>query len=153
MKALRYHARGDFRVDDVPEPEVRPGTVMVDVEWCGVCGSELHEFKEGPIQVPEHAPNAVTGESVPVILGHEFAGTVSAVGDGVTRVRVGDRIAVEPLMYCMTCDTCAVGGTVALGVHRACEIDRRGGILQIVSWSSSNAVASRNIDGASTPSS
>lgn len=123
MKALRYHARGDFRVDDVPEPEVRPGTVMVDVEWCGVCGSELHEFEEGPIQVPENAPNAVTGESVPVILGHEFAGTVSAVGDGATGVRVGERVAVEPLMYCMTCDACAAGNyhlckkLAIIGVH------------------------------------
>ena len=123
MKALRYHARGDFRIDDVPDPEVHPGTVMVDVEWCGVCGSELHEFEEGPIQVPESGPNAVTGETVPVILGHEFAGVVSAVGAGSEGVRVGDRVVVEPLMYCKTCAACRAGdyhlckSLAIIGIH------------------------------------
>lgn len=109
MKALRYHARGDFRLDDVAEPVVRDGWVIVDVEWSGVCGSDLHEFEHGPIQVPQNEPHAVTGEQVPVILGHEFAGTVSEVGSGVENLRVGDRVTVEPLTHCQECDQCWAG--------------------------------------------
>lgn len=109
MKALRYHGRRDFRIDDVPKPAIRSGTVMVDVEWSGICGSELHEYLEGPISVPAESPNPVTGERVPVILGHEFAGTVSAVADDVDDVDVGDRVAVEPLVYCRRCDACLTG--------------------------------------------
>jgi (R,R)-butanediol dehydrogenase / meso-butanediol dehydrogenase / diacetyl reductase len=52
MKAARFHARGDIRIDDVPEPAVRPGTVKVEVEWCGICGTDLHEYLEGPIFTP-----------------------------------------------------------------------------------------------------
>lgn len=123
MKALRYHARGDFRVDDVAEPIVRDGHVIVDVEWCGICGSDLHEFEDGPIQVPESGPHRVTGDQVPITLGHEFAGTVSEVGAGVTRVSVGDRVAVEPLMYCGQCAQCRLGmyhlcrNLAIIGIH------------------------------------
>ena len=49
MKAARFHGPGDIRIDDVPEPAVRPGTVKVEVEWCGICGTDLHEYLEGPI--------------------------------------------------------------------------------------------------------
>jgi Alcohol dehydrogenase GroES-like domain len=44
MKAARYYGPGDIRIDDVPEPRTRPGTVKVEVEWCGICGTDLHEY-------------------------------------------------------------------------------------------------------------
>ena len=46
MKAARFHARGDIRIEDIPEPTVAPGTVGIDVAWCGICGTDLHEFME-----------------------------------------------------------------------------------------------------------
>ena len=52
MKAARFHGPGDIRIDDVPEPKVGPGQVKVDVEWCGICGTDLHEYLEGPIFIP-----------------------------------------------------------------------------------------------------
>ena len=78
MRALTYHGsnddgRGDFRVEDVPDPSVGPGMVRLDVEWCGICGSDLHEF----------AAHTVSGYAPPIIIGHEFAGTVAEVGEGV----------------------------------------------------------------------
>ena len=57
MLAARFHGRGDVRLDDVPEPATRPGTVKVEVEWCGICGTDLHEYLEGPIFAP--TPEAV----------------------------------------------------------------------------------------------
>lgn len=52
MRAARFHARKDIRIDDIPEPELQPGTVAIDVAWCGICGPDLHEYLEGPIFVP-----------------------------------------------------------------------------------------------------
>jgi (R,R)-butanediol dehydrogenase / meso-butanediol dehydrogenase / diacetyl reductase len=110
MKAARFHGPGDIRIDDVPEPKVGPGQVKVDVEWCGICGTDLHEYLEGPIFVPTaEAPHPLTGESMPVTLGHEFAGVVAEVGPGVGDVRVGDRVVVEPYVVCGRCDACQQG--------------------------------------------
>ena len=52
MKAARFHGRKDIRIEDVPEPELRAGAVKIDVAWCGICGTDLHEYLEGPIFVP-----------------------------------------------------------------------------------------------------
>ncbi len=110
MKAAVYHGRGDVRVEDRPEPQLRPGTVKVQVDWCGICGTDLHEYEEGPIFVPPASkPHPLTGVCLPVILGHEFAGTVSEVGAEVTGLREGDRVAVDPIYACGTCDECRRG--------------------------------------------
>lgn len=52
MKAARFYDRGDIRIEDIPEPEVTHGTVGIKVAWCGICGTDLHEFMEGPIFIP-----------------------------------------------------------------------------------------------------
>ena len=110
MKAARFHGPGDIRIDDVPEPQVGPGQVKVDVDWCGICGTDLHEYLEGPIFIPaKGAPHPLTGGEPPVVMGHEFAGVVSAVGSGVTDVREGDRVAVEPIYACGKCPACTAG--------------------------------------------
>lgn len=110
MKAARFHGPGDIRIDDVPEPAVRPGTVKVAVEWCGICGTDLHEYLEGPIFAPPAgSPHPLTGETVPITLGHEFAGVVAELGEGVEGLSVGDRVAVEPYVICGRCDACSQG--------------------------------------------
>lgn len=97
MKAARYYDRGDIRIDDLPEPEVAPGTVGIDVAWCGICGTDLHEYLEGPIFAPAHGQShPISGESLPVTLGHEFSGVVYAVGEGVEDLQVGQHVVVEP---------------------------------------------------------
>lgn len=109
MKALRWHARGDLRLDDVPEPQLRPGTVKVEVSRCGICGSDLHEYQGGPISIPEAAPHPYTGVQAPVTLGHELAGTVVEVAPDVSDFAVGDRVTCEGLLRCNDCDRCRAG--------------------------------------------
>lgn len=109
MKALRWHGKGDLRIDDVPEPELAPGTVKVQVACCGICGSDLHEYLGGPISIPESAPHGLTGVQAPVTLGHELAGTVIEVADDVTGIRVGDRVTSEGLLRCNDCAQCRAG--------------------------------------------
>ena len=70
MKAARFHARKDIRIEDIPEPELRAGAVKIDVAWCGICGTDLHEYLEGPIFCPAPGhPHPLSHEDSPVTLG------------------------------------------------------------------------------------
>jgi (R,R)-butanediol dehydrogenase/meso-butanediol dehydrogenase/diacetyl reductase len=109
VRALRFHAARDLRIEDVEEPGgPRAGEVVVRVATCGICGTDLHEYVAGPIVTPVE-PHPLTGARNPQILGHEFAGEVVAVGSEVTSVREGDRVAIMPLAYCGRCAYCRRG--------------------------------------------
>lgn len=108
MRAARFHGRHDVRVEDVSEATVGPDEVRVDVAACGICGTDLHEYEAGPIFVPAE-PHGVTGESMPVTMGHEFSGLVTDVGDDVTELAEGDAVAVNPVLACGNCPQCARG--------------------------------------------
>ena len=100
MKAARWHGARDIRIEDIAEPNPGPGQVKIKVHWCGICGSDLHEYLVGPIFIPVESAHPLTGEKAPVVLGHEFSGEVVALGEGVENFRVGDRVAVEPIVAC-----------------------------------------------------
>jgi len=108
MKALRWHARHDVRLDTVAEPTAGPGEVLIAVGACGICGSDLHEYLDGPLYIPK-GPHPLTGVGPPVTLGHEFAGRVVEVGPGAAGVRAGDRVTVNPCLLCGTCAWCRRG--------------------------------------------
>ncbi len=108
MKAAVWHRKEDIRIEDVPDPDAGPGQVKVRIKACGICGSDLHEYRNGPFLIPAK-PHPLTGRSGPVILGHEFSAEVLATGEGVTRVRPGDRVTVNPLIYCRNCHYCLRG--------------------------------------------
>lgn len=110
MKALRFYGKGDIRIENVQEPEVSAGEVKIKVEWCGICGTDLHEYLGGPILIPDRGhPHPLTGESLPVTMGHEFTGRVVDIGDGVTGFSVGDAVIVEPNIRDHTCHQCLTG--------------------------------------------
>ncbi|RLC86402.1 MAG: butanediol dehydrogenase [Chloroflexi bacterium] len=108
MKAVRWHNRRDVRVEDIPEPSPGPGEVKVKVGWCGICGSDIHEFVEGPVFIPTE-PHPLTGTMAPQTLGHEFGGTIVEVGPGVSTSRVGERVSVDPALSCGKCYWCKHG--------------------------------------------
>ncbi|GAA91532.1 alcohol dehydrogenase, zinc-containing [Aspergillus luchuensis IFO 4308] len=84
MRAVRYHGRGDIRVEEIQEP--------------GSCGMDIHEYLHGPSTIPS-TTHPITGEKIPVTLGHEFSGTITEVGEGVTRLHVGDNVAIKPNLF------------------------------------------------------
>ena len=108
MKAAVYYGPNRIEVTDVPEPEPRAGTVKVQVGFNGICGTDLHEYYAGPIFVPTQ-PHPLTGQQMPLTIGHEFAGAITAVGDGVTGFAEGDRVAIEPVYKCGHCAPCRAG--------------------------------------------
>lgn len=96
MRAVRYHGNKDIRTDEIEEPTATPGNVLIKIAWCGICGSDLHEYLDGPIFTPGDTPHPISGEVNPVTLGHEMSGTIEAVGEGVTDLKVGQKVVVEP---------------------------------------------------------
>lgn len=111
MRAVMYYGKEDLRIEDVDEPQVRPGTVKIAPAYNGICGSDLHLYHAGPIPPAPttEAPHPISGETLPVVLGHEFSGTVEEVGAGVDGLEVGDSVVVEPLMVDGTCPACRKG--------------------------------------------
>ncbi|MDI2099165.1 2,3-butanediol dehydrogenase [Ruicaihuangia caeni] len=111
MKAVRFYGREDVRVEDIEEPQVRPGTVKIRPAFNGICGSDLHLYHDGPMPPAptSDSPHPLSGETLPVVLGHEFSGVVEELGDGVEGLAVGDHVVVEPLMVDGTCPACQKG--------------------------------------------
>ncbi len=108
MRAVVYNGRNDIDITDVPTPKTGDGQVLVQVAYNGICGTDLHEYYDGPIFVPTE-PHPLTGRSLPVVLGHEFSGTVVEVGSGVRDLAEGDRVTIEPIYRCGECVPCRAG--------------------------------------------
>ena len=106
MRAVRWHGRGDVRFEEVSDPpRPAPTEVMVRVAWCGLCGSDVHEFRSGPFQIPLR-PHPVTGRHAPIILGHEVSGWIEQLGSDVSGLSVGDLVSLNGLIPCGRCDQC-----------------------------------------------
>ena len=98
---LVLHAPNDLRLDEQDAGDVGPGQVVVQVGMGGICGSDLHYFKNGGF--------GTVRMKEPMVLGHEVAGTVVAVADDVTGLKAGDRVAVNPSRPCAACKYCLEG--------------------------------------------
>jgi L-iditol 2-dehydrogenase len=101
MRVAELYQRHEFRLVETPVSDPAPGELQVRVEACGVCGSDLHYFSEGGI--------CGTPSVYPMVIGHEPAGVVVKPGSGVTGWAPGDRVALEPAIYCYHCEQCLTG--------------------------------------------
>lgn len=101
VRAVVVHAPHDLRVEGFALDSVGPGEVEVRIERGGICGSDLHYYHDGGF--------GTVRIKAPMVLGHEIAGTVAAVGEGVTRVKPGMRVAVDPSRPCNACGYCRQG--------------------------------------------
>ncbi len=116
MKAVRLHGKEDLRVEDVEEPSPGAGEVKLRNAYTGICGTDLHVYFTPEVSGFDFSrPNELTGATLPQVFGHEFSGTVVEVGEGVTGVAEGDRVAVWPLHSCDSCAACV------RGLHSGCR--------------------------------
>jgi (R,R)-butanediol dehydrogenase/meso-butanediol dehydrogenase/diacetyl reductase len=109
MKAAVYYGNHKIAIEDVPEPTTGAGQVKVKVSRNGICGTDLHEYYDGPIFISPSDPHPLTGKAMPVVIGHEFSGIVTEVGAGVTGIHEGDPVAIEPIYRCGHCRPCRTG--------------------------------------------
>ena len=107
MKAAVWHSQRDIRVEDFPDPPPpEKNEVKIQVDWCGICGTDLEEYVNGPLYIPVDSPNELTGRSAPMVIGHELVGTIVETGPGVSEFQVGDRVAPDTLLFCGDCWYC-----------------------------------------------
>ncbi|OQD72774.1 hypothetical protein PENDEC_c019G04577 [Penicillium decumbens] len=99
ITALRYYGKEDIRLEQIPSRPCKPNEVRIEVAYCGICGSDIHEYLDGPIFPPQPGTkNPWTGESLPVTLGHEMSGVIVELGSAVTDLKVGSKVAVNPAL-------------------------------------------------------
>jgi D-arabinitol dehydrogenase (NADP+) len=121
MQAAQILSPTHLQIIEIPQPEASPGEVVIAVQASGICGTDIHIYR---------------GEylgAYPVIPGHEFAGVVTAVGEGVTRYKPGDRVAVEPNIACDNCWHCLNNRQNFCQNWQAVGVTRPGGMAQYVS--------------------
>jgi L-iditol 2-dehydrogenase len=105
MNVARYYGAGDIRIEEMPVPEAGPGEVLIRIRASGICGSDvMHWYREG---------------RGPVVLGHEIGGEISAVGEGVTAFKAGDRVSASHHVPCNACRYCRSGH------HTVCDTLRK----------------------------
>ena len=97
MKAGVVHAREDIRFEDIEKPVPKAGQVLIKVKYTGICGSDVPRV------------NGDACHFYPNVLGHEFSGVIEEVGEGVTSLKTGDRVAGVPLVPCLECEDCQKG--------------------------------------------
>ena len=121
MRAAVLHAVNDLRVQEVPVPTPGAGEVLVRVAVCGVCGSDATEYSRGPVLTV-----------MPVTLGHEFVGTVEAVGSGVTTLAVGATVVCGAGVSCGECKPCREGRTNLCRSYTTLGLQHDGGLAGYV---------------------
>ena len=121
MKTLVYAAPERVEVREMPVPEPKEGQVRIRVSYCGICGSDIGIYSG------KH-PRA----KAPLVLGHEFIGTIDAINGGSGRFQVGDRVSAYPLLSCGHCFACKTGIPHVCQTLKLIGIDVDGGIAEYV---------------------
>jgi (R,R)-butanediol dehydrogenase/meso-butanediol dehydrogenase/diacetyl reductase len=127
MKAGILYGDREIRMGEAPEPEIKPDEILVAPAYAGVCGTDLHIYRG---EFHERV-------KFPAILGHEFGGVVEQTGRAVTGIRVGDRVAVDPILSCHSCPACLSGHINACRSLKLLGVDLDGGFGQLVAVPSS----------------
>jgi L-iditol 2-dehydrogenase len=134
VKAVRLYAPRSLRIDELAQPELGEDEVAVRVAAVGICGSDLHYYCDGFI--------GETVASDPLVLGHEFAGTIEAVGRRVRGLSVGQLVAVDPAIPCGTCESCQQGSpNICPSVRFAGTPPTDGGLRELLAWPAAQIVA------------
>lgn len=121
MKTLVWTAANQLQIEDYEIPVAAANEVLIKVEAVGICGSEIEGFLgHNSLRVP------------PLVMGHEFSGTIAALGDQVENVNVGDKVVVNPLISCGTCDRCRKGLENLCDTRSIIGIHRRGAFAEYV---------------------
>ena len=121
MRSAYFLGDKRFEVRETASVPLSKDDVLVKVAACGVCGTDVHIF---------HGEEGSTAVTPPVVLGHEFSGVVEAVGSGVTLLKAGDHVAVDPNIYCGQCQYCRAGKKQMCRDLQAIGVNRDGGFAE-----------------------
>lgn len=123
MKAALLYGKGDLRTQDVDDPAINAGEILLRVKSSFICGTDIRMFKNGYKNVSKDSP---------LILGHELSGVIEKVGENVEKYQPGMRVAVAPNMGCGICKMCTSGNTQLCPDYQALGINIDGGFAELV---------------------
>jgi (R,R)-butanediol dehydrogenase/meso-butanediol dehydrogenase/diacetyl reductase len=133
MKAVMLHGLGDVRLEDVPEPgPPQPDEVTIKVARCGICGTDAHEFAHGGPMTPLTRRHPGSGHIGPTVIGHEFTGTVVAVGAHASGFAEGSRVVAGAGRWCGTCAACRAGRTNLCVRYCTYGLNMHGGMTEYI---------------------
>lgn len=121
MKAILYSDWGKLELVEIPAPKPEPGEVLIRVGHVGICGSEIECVVQ---RHPRRKP--------PLIMGHEFAGTIEELGDGVTDLKIGQKVTVNPIVACWECRWCKQGKPNLCERRQLLSMNRPGAFAEFV---------------------
>ncbi len=124
MQALVFHGTSQLSLEDYPIPEPPPGDVLIQVAACGICGSDLHGYLGHSARRTAH---------IPLVMGHEFSGSIVALGASVSGLTVGDHVVVQPQISCGHCRACRSGRANICPNMAILGIERQGAFAEYVS--------------------
>lgn len=132
MLAAVLHGQRDVRIEQVSAPSPGPGELLLRVQTVGLCGTDLSEWAHGPRIFPIDFAHSATGHCGPLILGHEFAGTVVAVGEGVDDSWIGALVASCGITACERCLSCQAGRPNICREYAVVGLHRNGALAEYV---------------------
>lgn len=132
MRAAVFYGGRDIRIEAVPVPTVAEGELLLRVEAVGVCGTDAAEWAHGPLMFPITSRHRVSGHQGPMIPGHEFSGTVVAVGADVDPSWIGKLVASCGAISCGTCRACKSGRSNQCPTYHTVGLHRNGALAEYV---------------------
>lgn len=138
MKAAVYLGNETIEAQEIDIPEIKEEEILVKVMASGICGTDVHIY---------YGHSGATQPNVPVILGHEFSGEVVQCGSKVKRIKVGDKVTVDPNMYCGNCEYCMNGKKHFCASMSAIGVNQNGGFEEYCAVPQTQAiVVNSNVD-------
>lgn len=132
MRAAVYHGPRDIRIEEIARPRPATGELLLRVHANGICGTDASEYASGPQMYPIHSRHPLTGHEGPLVPGHEFAGHVAEIGEGVTGFAEGELVVTGAALWCGKCPQCRAGRTSICAQYGTIGLHRDGGLAEFV---------------------
>jgi (R,R)-butanediol dehydrogenase / meso-butanediol dehydrogenase / diacetyl reductase len=140
MRAAVYHGAHDIRIEHVPEPQLAPGELLLEIHAAGICGTDVGEYLHGPVSYATRG-HEVTGHHGPLIPGHEFSGRVVAVAPDVSGFEIGAIVASGAGVSCGRCYQCLAGRTNLCVRYSTVGLQRHGALAEYCAVPASTCIA------------
>ncbi len=140
MKALRIHGNKDIRLEDIPEPVPGDDEARLRITNTSICATDIEEWQFGPLWTQHDGPNPISGQEMPLVLGHEISGHVESVGSSSTGVSIGDRVVVNNVRTCGRCFWCRRGSQATCNSMCVAGLSADGGLAEYMTWPSSHLI-------------
>ena len=138
MKALRIHGNKDIRLEDIPGPILGDGEARLRITNTSICATDIEEWQYGPLWTQHDGPNPISGQEMPLVLGHEISGHVAELGEGAIGLSVGDRVVVNNVRTCGTCFWCIRGSQATCDSMCVAGLSADGGLAEYMTWPASH---------------